>query len=220
MRRKVRFQKMTQKRLESRCLIYNYSRLSRYEHLHSRFEMVSPASGRILARVDGKEYRLEPGDMLVVFPGMTHSYDPSETSEGYMLTFHSEMLGDLEESMMEVQPAEPLIHLSAHDRDVCHCFERLTEMAGGKVNETLAQAYLTLLFLRLPQIFGKAARGNGAKMSRQHAEGQRQRRQKHQQQAKANDDAKTAFSALFHLRGNRGNHLSGQPRDQTFYHDL
>jgi len=145
----VRFQKMTQKRLESRCLIYNYSRLSRYEHLHSRFEMVSPASGRILARVDGKEYRLEPGDMLVVFPGMTHSYDPSETSEGYMLTFHSEMLGDLEESMMEVQPAEPLIHLSAHDRDVRHCFERLTEMAGGKVNETLAQAYLTLLFLRL-----------------------------------------------------------------------
>ena len=145
----MRFQKMTQKRLESRCLIYNYSRLSRYEHLHSRFEMVSPVSGRILARVDGKEYRLEPGDMLVVFPGMTHSYDPSETSEGYMMTFHSEMLGDLEESMMEVQPAEPLIHLSAHDRDVRHCFERLTEMAGGKVNETLAQAYLTLLFLRL-----------------------------------------------------------------------
>ena len=72
MRRKVRFQKMTQKRLESRCLIYNYSRLSRYEHLHSRFEMVSPVSGRILARVDGKEYRLELGDMLVVFPGMTH----------------------------------------------------------------------------------------------------------------------------------------------------
>ena len=145
----MRFQKMTQKRLESRCLIYNYSRLSRYEHLHSRFEMVSPVSGRILARVDGKEYRLEPGDMLVVFPGMTHSYDPSETSEGYMMTFHSEMLGDLEESMMEVQPAEPLIHLASHDRDVRHCFERLTEMAGGKANETLAQAYLTLMFLRL-----------------------------------------------------------------------
>jgi len=140
---------MTQKRLESRCLIYNYSRLSRYEHLHSRFEIVSPASGRVLARLDGKEYHLEPGDMLVVFPGMAHSYDPSETSEGYMLTFHSEMLGDLEETMMEVQPAEPLIHLSAHDRDVSHCFERLTEMAGGKVNEALAQAYLTLLFIRL-----------------------------------------------------------------------
>ncbi len=140
---------MTQKRLESRCLIYNYSRLSRYEHLHSRFEVVAPTSGRVLARLDGKNYQLEPGDMLVVFPGMTHSYDPAETSEGYMLTFYSEMLGDLEETMMEVQPASPLIHLSDHDRDVSHCFERLTEMAGGKVNDTLAQAYLTLLFLRL-----------------------------------------------------------------------
>ena len=149
MRRKVLFPKMTQKRLESRCLIYNYSRLSRYEHLHSRFEMVAPSSGRILARMDGTEYLLKPGDMLVVFPGMPHSYDPSETSEGIMLTFHSEMLGDLEESMMEVQPASPLIHLSDHDRDVSHCFERLSEMAGGKINEALAQAYLTLLFLRL-----------------------------------------------------------------------
>ena len=145
----MRFPKMTQKRLESRCLIYNYSRLSRYEHLHSRFEIVAPSSGRVLARMDGKEYLLEPGDMLVVFPGMPHSYDPSETSEGTMLTFHSEMLGDLEESMMEVQPAAPLIHLSAHDRDVSYCVERLTEMAGGKINEALAQAYLTLLFLRL-----------------------------------------------------------------------
>lgn len=140
---------MTQKRLESRCLIYNYGRLSRFEHLHSRFEIVAPTSGRILARMDGKEYLLVPGDMLVVFPGVPHSYDPAEASEGFMLTFYSEMLGDLGETMTEVQPAEPLVHLNAYDRDVAYCFERLTEMAGGKVNEALAQAYLTLLFIRL-----------------------------------------------------------------------
>ena len=138
-----------QKRLESRCLIYNYGRLSRFEHLHSRFEMVSPTSGRIVARMDGREYTLLPGDMLVVFPGVPHSYDPTEASEGYMLTFYSEMLGELGDSMTEVQPAEPLIHLAEHDRDVAYCFERLTEMAGGKVDENLAQAYLTLLFIRL-----------------------------------------------------------------------
>ena len=138
-----------QKRLENRCLIYNYGRLSRFEHLHSRFEMVAPTSGRIIARMDGKEYTLHPGDMLVVFPGVPHSYDPAETSEGYMLTFYGDMLGELGETMTQVQPAEPLIHLSAHDRDVAYCFERLTEMAGDNVDETLAQAYLTLLFIRL-----------------------------------------------------------------------
>lgn len=140
---------MTQKRLENRCLIYNYGRLSRFEHLHSRFEIVAPTSGRILARMDGKEYALVPGDMLVVFPGVPHSYDPAESSEGFMLTFHSEMLGDLGQSMMEVLPAQPLVHLCAHDRDVAYCFERLTEMSGSRVDEPLAQAYLTLLFIRL-----------------------------------------------------------------------
>ena len=140
---------MTQKRLESRCLIYNYGRLSRFEHLHSRFEMVSPTSGRIVARMEGREYTLLPGDLLVVFPGVPHSYDPAEASEGYMLTFYSEMLGELGETMTEMQPAQPYIHLEDHDRDVAYCFGRLTEMAGGKVDETLAQAYLTLLFIRV-----------------------------------------------------------------------
>ncbi len=138
-----------QKRLENRCLIYNYGRLSRFEHLHSRFEIVAPTTGRILARMDGKEYAIGPGDMLVVFPGVPHSYDPGEASEGYMLTFYSEMLSDIGNALTEVQPAEPLIHLADHDRDVAYCFERLTEMAGGKVDETLAQAYLTLMFIRL-----------------------------------------------------------------------
>jgi len=142
----------TPKRLESRCLIYNYGRLSRFEHMHSRYEIVAPTSGRILARMDGREYTVSPGDMLVVFPGVPHSYDPAETSEGFMLTFYSEMLSELGDAMAEVQPGQPLVHLEEHDHDVAYCFGRLTEMAGGKVDESLAQAYLTLLFIRLTDV--------------------------------------------------------------------
>ena len=139
----------TPKRLENRCLIYHYGRLSRFEHMHSRYEIVSPATGRIVAHMDGKDYTVLPGEMLVVFPGVPHSYDPNETSEGCMLTFYGEMLYELGDSMAEVQPAVPLIRLCEADRDVAYCFERLTEMAGDKVDESLAQAYLTLMFLRL-----------------------------------------------------------------------
>ena len=138
-----------QKRLDSRCLIYHYSRLSRFEHLHSRFEIVVPLSGCVLARMDGREYTVLPGDMLVVFPGVAHSYDPGEASEGCMITFYSDMLSDVGDALTEVQPAEPLVHIARQDRDVAYCLERLMEMAGGKVDETLAQAYLTLLFIRL-----------------------------------------------------------------------
>ena len=150
----MRFEPMTStpKRLESRCLIYNYGRLSRFEHMHSRYEIVAPTSGRILARMDGREYTVSPGDMLVVFPGVPHSYDPAETSEGFMLTFYSEMLSELGDAMAEVQPGQPLVHLEEHDHDVAYCFGRLTEMAGGKVDESLAQAYLTLLFIRLTDV--------------------------------------------------------------------
>ncbi len=139
----------TPKRLESRCLIYHYNRLSRYEHLHSRFEIVSPISGQILAHIDGKEYTASPGELLVIFPGVPHSYEPGSSSYGHMLTFYGEMLGELGEPMTEVKPDNPLIILENHDRDVAYCFERLTEMAGNKVDESLAQAYLTLLFIRL-----------------------------------------------------------------------
>ena len=139
----------TQKRLENRCLIYNYGHLSRFEHLHSRFELVAPISGRVLAQMDGKEYSVHPGELLVIFPGVPHSYASDEASEGCMLTFYADMLGELGETMNQVQPKAPLIQLSAHDRDVAYCLERLTEMAGQKVDETLAQAYLTLLFIRL-----------------------------------------------------------------------
>ena len=142
----------TPKRLENRCLIYSYGRLSRFEHMHSRYEIVAPVSGRIVARMDGREYAVYPGDMLVVFPGVPHSYDPNEASEGFMLTFYSEMLSELGDAMSEVQPTEPLVHLADHDQDVAYCFGRLTEMSAGKVDETLAQAYLTLLFIRLTDV--------------------------------------------------------------------
>ena len=130
-------------------MIYTYGRLSRYEHLHSRFEIVSPLSGQILARIDGREYAASPGEMLIIFPGVPHSFAPEGSSDGYMLVFSGDMLGDLGETLTEVQPGAPLVHLAAHDRDVSYCFERLTQMAGEKVDETLAQAYLTLLFIRL-----------------------------------------------------------------------
>ena len=132
------------------CLIYPYSRLTGLHHLHKSFEIAVPRSGRLRALLDEREYILQPGEVLVIFPGVPHYYDPDETSEGMMIMFSDSMLSEREAEWSLLQPAEPVVELSALDRDVSYCLQRLMEMgASGRMNETLARAYLSLMFVWL-----------------------------------------------------------------------
>lgn len=131
-------------------MVFPYNRLSAIHHLHTSFEMVIPRTGKIHALLDDQERAAGPGEMLVVFPGVTHSYDSDSEGEGMMLIFSAGMLFEPEKEWAEMQPSEPVLRLNALDRDVAYCLDRLAEMAvPGKRNETLARAYLSLLFARL-----------------------------------------------------------------------
>ena len=132
------------------CLIYPYNRLSALHHLHASFEIVIPSSGEICVRLNDQERTVSPGQMLVLFPGVPHSYTRSEGSEGIALIFSNQMLFDPEEDWSEMQPLEPVISIGALDRDVAYCVERLSAMAlCGSISESLAHAYLSLMFVWL-----------------------------------------------------------------------
>ena len=132
------------------CQIYPYRNLTALEHLHKTFEIAVPLSGRMRARLDGEERIVLPGEILVIFPGVSHSYDPEEKSEGTMLIFSDSMVSDHEEDWAAMLPAEPVVDLETADRDVAYCLGRLKEMSvAGEVDETLAAAYLSLMFIRL-----------------------------------------------------------------------
>lgn len=130
------------------CLIYPYGRLSALEHLQTTFEIMVPHSGRILATVGGEKLCVLPGDILVVFPGVPHSYDPSETSEGMTLIFTGRMLAETDSLWDGMHPSKPVVRLSDADPDVAYCLQRLCDN-GAAHGENLQRAYLSLMLLRL-----------------------------------------------------------------------
>ena len=132
------------------CLIFFYSRLSAPYHLHTSFEMVLPRRGPVRVRLAETERTVEPGELLVIFPGIPHSYEPQQTGDGLMLIFSNKLFSGAEEDWLTLRPARPVIPLKDVDRDVAYCLERLADFARGTpMNTMLAQAYLSLIFLRM-----------------------------------------------------------------------
>ena len=132
------------------CLIYPYNRLSTLHHLHASYEILVPAGGTVRVNIDNEERIVEPGEILVLFPGIPHSYAQNESAEGTMILFSEKMLSDPEEEWAQMRPADPIVKLDSVDWDVSYCFDRLcTLSAAGEISEPLAKAYLSLIFVRL-----------------------------------------------------------------------
>ena len=132
------------------CLIFFYSRLSAPCHLHASFELVLPRRGQVRVQLDGQERVVEEGELLVIFPGIVHSYEPQETGDGLMMIFSDKLFSNAEEDWLTLRPARPIIRLDSVDRDVAYCLERLSDFARGETMYTLlVQSYLSLMFLRL-----------------------------------------------------------------------
>lgn len=151
-RRKVRFSKMQPKvqYVAGECLIFPFTQLTPLPHLHASFEMMVPRSGEARVRLDGETHGVSPGELLTIFPGVPHCYAPGPACEGLMLIFSEKMLSEAERDWFDVRPERPVLRLDGVDRDVSHCLERLGEMASpGALDEALARAYLSLMFIRL-----------------------------------------------------------------------
>ncbi len=132
------------------CLIYPYNRLSTLHHLHASFEILMPFAGEVHVNLDSQRRIVRPGELLVLFPGVPHSYEPCENNEGMMLIFTDRMLDGLENDWGEMLPAEPVVRLDEVAWDVTYCLDRLSTLsASGELTDPLAQAYLTLIFVWL-----------------------------------------------------------------------
>lgn len=137
-------------KLPGDCLILPYTHLSVLEHLHASFELVVPKEGEMRVWLDGRERAVQPGEVLVIFPGVAHSYADHQTSSGTMMIFSEKTLPELAGDWTEARPAEPVVALSDVAPDAARCIERLEQMAApAHMDEALARAYMTLLLLLL-----------------------------------------------------------------------
>ncbi len=61
-------------------------------HMHHHIELVLVQSGRVRAWVDAKEYTLQAGDALIVFPDQVHEYFDLEQGEHILTIFTPELI--------------------------------------------------------------------------------------------------------------------------------
>jgi len=80
--------------------------LSYRVHFHHNIEVVYMFKGKGCAIVEGKEYELLPGDVLVVFPNQIHEYRRVSEEEYFICIFKPEILPDFKEKFYSMSPTE------------------------------------------------------------------------------------------------------------------
>ena len=54
--------------------LYHIREFSHFAHLHRSYELLRLKSGKLMATVDGREFLMEPGDLILILPYEIHSY--------------------------------------------------------------------------------------------------------------------------------------------------
>ena len=102
-------------------------------HFHGYVEVLYLKSGRAVCSVDFKEYTMNAGDILFVFPDMVHDVvSADENSENYVLFFPREIsvFGEIFENKVPLQPLIP----SGADSEVHTLFENALGVYNNRNN--------------------------------------------------------------------------------------
>ncbi len=76
-------------------------------HIHNVYEVLRVTKGRAAAVIDGKEFELEEGECLAVFPLQYHSYKVNKDSRIEIYVFSPHFIGEFEESVAGKKPQDP-----------------------------------------------------------------------------------------------------------------
>lgn len=79
-------------------------------HVHDPVEVITLLTGSITVSVVNTPYTLSPGDTIIAFPSVPHSYDyVSEDARGMSFIFSPETIGEFSKTFRSMTPACPLI---------------------------------------------------------------------------------------------------------------
>lgn len=54
--------------------LYHIREFSSFAHLHRSYELLRLKRGKLMATVDGRDFPMEPGDLILILPYEIHSY--------------------------------------------------------------------------------------------------------------------------------------------------
>ncbi|MBQ9964102.1 MAG: helix-turn-helix transcriptional regulator [Clostridia bacterium] len=110
-------------------------------HLHGEVELIVLFDGTASARIGGKEYNLQAGDAVLVFPNTVHSYTSSDTLDVGKFIFSPDIIPDLKNTFTNMTPRHPVIHTDAELQHIAASVIRHYHHSSSVVK----RAYLSLL---------------------------------------------------------------------------
>lgn len=114
-------------------------------HVHSDAELLILTRGAAVLTVDGRTYRMSPGDALVIFPLILHSYDQlSPDIGGVVAIFSPDIIPEYAATFHHLQPADPLLPAGQACLDLRLAVNRVSQLRMEE-NQPICVAYLHLL---------------------------------------------------------------------------
>ncbi len=127
-------------------------------HLHHAAEVVRLLSGTATATLNGVSYAMRPGDLILVFPDVIHSYTVDGEVEVEKLIFLPEDVPDLTTALTGQLPASPHITEKMQEGTT---IPNLTDEIFAQYDSSspaVKRAYLSLLSAKLLEVCGSRRR--------------------------------------------------------------
>ncbi len=123
------------------------TRLSPLPHIHHHLELIYLTEGSGIATVNGKDFLLEAGSFIFLFPNQIHYYHAQSPVTGYLLIFASEMFKDLKELFHTKTPACPIIKAPSSPFDTVKKLETIIKKNNSELSfdKITAKGYLLAL---------------------------------------------------------------------------
>lgn len=121
-------------------------------HFHHQVEFVYMLKGSGKALIDGTEYQMKVGDVLVVFPNQLHEYRAFEDEEYYIAIFKPEILPDFKDIFYNMIP-ESSVYSTNNENQLLYQTVVALSTLHKKDNKYAEQVYKGLLTAFFGELF-------------------------------------------------------------------
>jgi len=132
--------------------IYHNQKINFAPHLHYEVEIITLFKGSTELTIGGKDYTLNEGDFLIVFPNIVHSYSTKSSVDAGKFIFNIETMPELKDVFNTKAPKSPII---SHERAQEANLTSLSREIIKSYNESsmlVKRAYLLLLTGKLLEL--------------------------------------------------------------------
>lgn len=102
-------------------------------HWHMTYEIIMPEENTYNVLVEGTDYELYPGDVLIIPPGVVHEIFAPETGSRYLFLADSEQITETEGFSAVEHCFYPCMHIIFDKSDISH--RRISECMFGAISE-------------------------------------------------------------------------------------